>query len=388
MWPGVARPICGEAPDRTTRCEPADGFRDGFGSIRRIPLNKHRFQIGLLAVAALVALRLALGCHFLYEGLWKTQPENHFTAAPFLTLAKGPVAPLFYAMIPDIDAREKLGVGGPVAKAEAGEAKKSAGPNPEAIVNRWNTMRQEFVEFYKSADSKGELSKAAEQTFKQFSGQLTDYFVDHTKEIQAHFASLDRFRDPAVNKEIGQNAPFQKQRNWDRMMELRQESAKWVKDIDAQETAYLNSLTSLLNDEQKKLGRPAASWNPFTWDQMELLNFTVTYSLLAIGLCLMLGFCTPLAALGGAAFMCFVVMTQPAFPTIYPHDPPVVGHALLINKDFIEMLALLVVAATGAGRWGGLDFFLCRMLRRCCPFCRANSDCITNPKDHERFHKV
>ena len=74
----------------------------------------------------------------------------------------------------------------------------------------------------------------------------------------------------------------------------------------------------------------------------------------------MLGFCTPLAALGGAAFMCFVVMTQPAFPGIYPPDPPIVGHALLVNKDFVEMVALLVVAATGAGRWGGLDFFLGR----------------------------
>ena len=56
--------------------------------------------------------------------------------------------------------------------------------------------------------------------------------------------------------------------------------------------------------------------------------------------------------------MCFVVATQPAWPGIYPPDPPVVGHALLINKDFIEMLALLVVASTPVGRWGGLDYFL------------------------------
>ena len=86
---------------------------------------------------------------------------------------------------------------------------------------------------------------------------------------------------------------------------------------------------------------------------MEQINFAVTYGLTAIGVCLMLGFCTRLAALGGAAFMCFVVMTQPAFPGIYPPDPPVVGHALLVNKDFVEMLALLVIAtgrrADGAG---------------------------------------
>ena len=56
---------------------------------------------------------------------------------------------------------------------------------------------------------------------------------------------------------------------------------------------------------------------------MKQINFAVTFALTAIGLCLMLGFCTPLAALGGAAFMCFVVLTQPAWPTIYPHDPHV-----------------------------------------------------------------
>ena len=50
--------------------------------------------------------------------------------------------------------------------------------------------------------------------------------------------------------------------------------------------------------------------------------------------------------------MCFVVMTQPAFPGIYPPDPPVVGHALLVNKDFVEMLALLVDRRDGGGTLG------------------------------------
>ena len=48
--------------------------------------------------------------------------------------------------------------------------------------------------------------------------------------------------------------------------------------------------------------------------------------------------------------MCFVVMTQPAWPGIFPPDPAVVGHALLVNKDFIEMLA--AVGRGQHGRWG------------------------------------
>ena len=88
----------------------------------------------------------------------------------------------------------------------------------------------------------------------------------------------------------------------------------------------------------------------------------MTYGLTAIGLCLMLGLCTRLAALGGAMFMLFVVCTQPAWPGIYPPDLPQIGHALLVNKDFVEMLALLVVAATAAGRWGGLDRFIYNLM--------------------------
>ena len=159
------------------------------------------------------------------------------------------------------------------------------------------------------------------------------------------------------------------------MIELRREADKWIKDIEGQERAYAHSLYSLLDDKQydkqKERGLPPASWNPFQWDRMKQIDFAVTFWLTAIGLCLMLGLCTPLAALGGACFMCFVVLTQPAFPTIYPHDPPVVGHALLVNKDFVEMVALLVVAATRAGRWGGLDVFVNRWIVG--PFFRRKS---------------
>jgi uncharacterized membrane protein YphA (DoxX/SURF4 family) len=75
-------------------------------------------------------------------------------------------------------------------------------------------------------------------------------------------------------------------------------------------------------------------------------------------LCLVLGLCTRLAALGGAAFLVSVLLTQPPWPTIYPPAPEVVGHALVVDKNFVEMVALLALATTAVGRWGGLDYFL------------------------------
>jgi uncharacterized membrane protein YphA (DoxX/SURF4 family) len=92
------------------------------------------------------------------------------------------------------------------------------------------------------------------------------------------------------------------------------------------------------------------------------MAFVMTYIFLAIGACLMLGLFTRLSALAGAAFMLFVVICQPSFPGVYPTDPPQLGHALLVNKDCIEMIALLVIASTSLGRWTGLDFFL----YKCC----------------------
>jgi uncharacterized membrane protein YphA (DoxX/SURF4 family) len=333
----------------------------------------------------LVALRLALGCHFLYEGVWKIKHhkelsawggptireaggwkiEHHeeFSAEPFLTQAKGPLAGFFYAMVPDIDARQRLRV------ETDSHGKKSI--NSDGIAERWNGFRLDFVDFYRPANASDEdaaaahdkLDKDAERTYNKFRKQLADYLKENLDDIDAYFGSRDRFEK---DEEHSQDAPYQKQRRWDRMLELRGEADKWIQDIESQEQAYKNELYSHLDDKEhkelKQRGRPPASWNPFRWERMEQINFAVTYGLTAIGICLMLGFCTSPAALGGAAFMCFVVMTQPAFPGIFPPDSPIVGHALLVNKDFIEMLALLTIAATPTGRWGGLDFFLHRWI--------------------------
>ncbi len=136
---------------------------------------------------------------------------------------------------------------------------------------------------------------------------------------------------------------------------------------------YQLALWDVLSDQQKAEGPIDAPLSeadalPISLfglkTRMELLDFLVTYGLTAIGVCLMIGFCTRLAALGGAAFLVFVLLTQPPWPTIYPPAPEVVGHALLVDKNFVEMIALLVLAATAVGQWGGLDFFVYRWIGR------------------------
>ena len=42
----------------------------------------------------------------------------------------------------------------------------------------------------------------------------------------------------------------------------------------------------------------------------------------------------------------------------WPESPRAEGHYLWINKNVIEMLALLTLATTRSGRWVGLDGLL------------------------------
>ncbi len=360
---GTTAGLPGSVQTRLDKRAPTAGWSWRPPRIRRCTLNGNKrvnkFSIGLTAVLALVVLRLCLGCHFLYEGLCKIIHRDQFTAEPFLSQAKGPLAGFFYALIPDIDGRQRLHI----VKDDNGKKRVNSDP----IAARWNQYRQDLVNYLKPRDETDQAAaralqkfdSQAEKTYLQFKKSLEAYLAANLEGIEAYFAALDRFQQ---NPEAGQDAPFQKQRRWDRMMELRAQANLWIKEIEAQEASYKKALYESMDEKQReKIAAMPANWKFWQWDRIEQINFAVTYALTAIGLCLILGLFTRPAALGGALFMCFVVMTQPAWPTIYPPDPPIVGHALLINKDFIEMVALLLIAASGAGRWGGLDFFR----RRC-----------------------
>lgn len=80
----------------------------------------------------------------------------------------------------------------------------------------------------------------------------------------------------------------------------------------------------------------------------------VPYFDIAIGLCLLLGFFTPVAALAAAGFLGSVFLSQ---------FPPTTGPGSS-NYQLIECMACLVLAATGSGRLAGLDYFLHLIVRK------------------------
>ena len=301
----------------------------------------------------LVVLRLSLGCHFLYEGVWKiTNPD--FSAEPFLTQAKGPVAPLFYMMVPDLDGRQRL-------RIETNEQSQQV-IKGESFLTAWENLKQAYVEQYQLGP---EQAAEVDKLYLRYQEGLAAYLAENQEEITAYFQSLDDFEK---RKAAGNNgAPHQKKRLWDKQQKLRREVKGWLSEIEGLGEEYQMALWNLLDEDQQAQGPIRAAMAetdvlpvdlPFVTGKKDLVDFAVTYGLTAIGLCLLLGFFTRLAAIGGGCFMLSVILTQPSWPTIYPPAPAVVGHALLINKDWIEMVALFFLATTAVGRWGGLDFFL------------------------------
>ncbi len=492
------------------------------------------FRLGMVTVVLLVAMRLAIGWHFCYEGVWKIKHADEFSARPFLAMAKGPAAPLFYAMIDDLDGRRRLkvdeaatandlvaawrkvlgdsqsryraalqkaqGAQGrqdpeavdhavaelrqailpvfweykgkleeyvrqhekemldyfaaeprqparkaeqrqPARKAEqrqpakkletwlnevgaiekqflqalqasdyvkkdkdaASAVKRSAaatvpakdangrlpalatmiddkswtdaqgkkilhvtirnragqdvlfvglGARGETFLARWNDLRGSMVPQYGLTKHQ---AVEVRDVFARYELGLRQYLTIHAEDIDAHFDSLDRFEKEKAAGNDG--AAFQQQRAWKRTMELRHEVDGWLADVDKMDQAYQDALWRILTDQQQKQGEL-----PLPGTRGDFLDFAVTWGLTAIGLCLLLGFCTRLACLGGVAFLVSVLLTQPPWPTIFPHAPPAVGHALVVDKNFVEMVALLVLASTAVGRWGGLDHFVYRCI--------------------------
>src|SRR5262249_35714537 len=87
---------------------------------------------------------------------------------------------------------------------------------------------------------------------------------------------------------------------------------------------------------------------------LDTVNQLTMYGLIAIGLCLIAGFLTPLAALSAAAFLALIYLSMPPWPGL-PPNPKAEGHYLIVSKNLIELIACLVIATTSSGHWIGLD---------------------------------
>lgn len=86
-------------------------------------------------------------------------------------------------------------------------------------------------------------------------------------------------------------------------------------------------------------------------------NLITMYGLTVVGLLLMLGLFTRLAALGGIGFVLLFYLCNPPFVG-YFYSIPTEGSYLIVNKNLVELCALIVILVTDSGRFAGLDRIL------------------------------
>jgi thiosulfate dehydrogenase [quinone] large subunit len=90
---------------------------------------------------------------------------------------------------------------------------------------------------------------------------------------------------------------------------------------------------------------------------LDNVNLITMYGLTIVGLLLILGLFTRLAALGGIGFILLFYLATPPFVG-YFYSIPSEGSYLVVNKNLVELSALAVIFMTGSGRFAGLDRIL------------------------------
>lgn len=133
---------------------------------------------------------------------------------------------------------------------------------------------------------------------------------------------------------------------WRALQQLRTELSGPIKALDRQ---LKTDAKKLLSKEQLELG-PL----PEQWTRQRLIDFATIFALTGLGLLLICGLATRPAAVMGAGMLMSFYLVWPPFPGVI--DPPgSTEHALFINKNFIEAVALLAIASLPTGQWFGLD---------------------------------
>ena len=89
-------------------------------------------------------------------------------------------------------------------------------------------------------------------------------------------------------------------------------------------------------------------------DLLANADLITMWGLTIVGLLLVLGLFTRLASLGGIGFILLFYLCNPPFVG-YFYAIPSEGSYLIVNKNLVELGALLVVLVSGTGRYAGLD---------------------------------
>lgn len=324
-------------------------------------------RISGLACFFLVALRLAVGWHFLVEGTHKlathyegkTSTNDPWTGEGFFKEGVGPVAP-FARQTLHLDDRDAL------ARVKAEDHRL-----PDAVNAEWDDYFARFAAHYdltgeQRAAAGDRLGKLKHETANWLAGDLPTEIKktvvwgteDVPETVTMRLAEYDTKMKEAADLLARRLPAFNRDVEKARLRTLKADAnkilASLLSDLDNHTAEMKKSLAELLTPEQKAKGPvpDSPARKPIEW-----LDMATMWGHTVLGGCLLLGLFTRLASFLLALFLLNVSLIAPALPYA-PTPPGAIGFYLYVNLYVIELLALLVLASIPTGRWFGLDALL------------------------------
>ena len=136
--------------------------------------------------------------------------------------------------------------------------------------------------------------------------------------------------------------------DWKKIQTLRAEITGPVKSLEKE---FQEAAIKKLSVQQMSRGEMSGPNTLLAWS-----DFATMWGLAILGLLLIAGLFTKTAA-AAAAFMLFsFYLAMPPFPGVPAAPGP--EHSLIVNKNLIEVIALLAIAALPTGHWFGVDAWI------------------------------
>lgn len=279
---------------------------------------------------ALVVLRITIGLHFSVEGINKFVDPKPFTAG-FLVISKGPFAPLLKMMVWDKDG---------LARLDEDQAKRI-----------WATYEQQAVRHF-GLDPQG--AQKAEAIRKQHEQELAWQLANDRADIDEYRKALKRFQDYSRDEARTDVAALRGQLE-SLEGELTIKRGKLLTPINNIWKSFeleINTLGASSGRNWLNVPKPGRQWM-----DTELIDVIIKYFDVLVGLSLITGLGARYAAIGGGLFLLSICASQ------WPFTPG----AAPIWYQFIEAMAMAVLAATNAGQYAGFDCLLGPLRHWCCP---------------------
>ncbi len=320
----------------------------------------------------LLALRLAIGWQFLFEGMHKihsqyvgtTDTNRVFTSEPYFKEAPGPVAGLMRELFMG-DPVGTIAAKLPPPRSVVSSTEFDALPIAEQLLFCPAAVARELDEF---------AAKVGTDTTK----------INPIKVAYARWAAGADTRETTIKYVNGDVAFSGPQRlGHIKMLETEYKDALArqgehlgngygtdVKRTHQARTEFLGAQSDLASDIAKFVGelkvelnnnRPLEVVDAKT--PLQENDARTKWFLAIVGACILFGLFTNISCVLAAGFLILTYLTYPPFPW-YPAPPNTEGNPLFVNKNLIETFALLALACMPTGRWLGLDALLAYLFRR------------------------